>query len=57
MLPLDESLIVRSDERLDVVSDRLTGHEAMVADDGRLVGTISTADLNRWLAGHRNFTP
>jgi predicted transcriptional regulator len=57
MLPLDDALTVRADERLDAVSDRLAGHEAMVLDDGRLIGTISTADLNRWLAGHRNFTP
>ena len=29
----------------------------MVIDEGRLVGTISARDLDRWLAGHRNFTP
>jgi hypothetical protein len=34
---------------MDRASDRLSDGEAMVLDDGRLVGTISLADVERWL--------
>jgi Zn-dependent protease len=57
MLPMKDGLAVGVDDRLDAVADRLAMHEAMVLDDGRLVGTISTRDLDRWLGGHRNFLP
>ena len=56
MLPVTNALVVGPGEGLDAVAERLDGGEAMVVEDGRLVGTISSSDLHRWLAGHRNFT-
>ena len=54
LLPsLSEAVIVRLDDPLDVVSERLGGRGAMVLDDGRLVGSISPAHVARWLQAHR----
>jgi Zn-dependent protease len=56
MLPVSAATTVRADEPLDKVSDRLSGQEAIVLDDHRLVGTLSSADLSRWLAHQAPFT-
>jgi Zn-dependent protease len=55
MLPPSGAMTVRLDEPLDSVSERLEGRAAMVLDDHRLVGTLSPADLSRWLGRHGRF--
>jgi CBS domain-containing protein len=49
MLPLRSVPTVSVADRLDVAMDRLDGSEGMVLADGRLVGTISAFDVERWL--------
>ena len=55
MLPITEAPTVRIDEPLDKVSERLGGTEAMVLSDHELVGTLSSADLSRWLVHQGRF--
>jgi len=50
MLPVPETRITRPDERLDALLERIgDGRDAVVIEDGRVVGSISIADMNRWL--------
>jgi CBS domain-containing protein len=49
MLPLQTAVTVSVGDRLDEAMDRLDGREGMVLADGRLVGTISAVDVERWL--------
>ena len=49
MLPLGTAVTVGVGDRLDQAMDRLDGGEGMVLADGRLVGTISAFDVERWL--------
>jgi Zn-dependent protease/predicted transcriptional regulator len=48
MLPLAEVPVVDPNDPLDLVVDRLRGRNGLVLQNGRLVGTISTADIGRW---------
>jgi len=54
MVPMPDVMTVRAEEPLKEVLPQLTGRAALVlSDDGRLVGAIQPADVNRWLAAHR----
>jgi Zn-dependent protease len=49
MLPLSKVTTVDADEPLDRVIEQLSdGGSALVVRDGRLVGSISAADVSRW---------
>jgi Zn-dependent protease/predicted transcriptional regulator len=54
MVPADDGLIVRPEERMDAVLDRLSGSSTrrlLVSRDDRLMGIITRSDLARWLEG------
>ena len=54
MVPMPDVMTVRAEEPLKEVLPQLTGRAALVlSDDGRLVGAIQPADVNRWLAANR----
>jgi Zn-dependent protease/predicted transcriptional regulator len=54
MVPLPEIMTVRADERLDATVQELAGRAALVVtEDGRLIGSIRPADVNRWISAHR----
>lgn len=60
MIPLSEVPVVDPGDRLDQTVDRLGGQLGLVLRDGRLVGSISTADIGRWyerLAGGATTVP
>jgi Zn-dependent protease/CBS domain-containing protein len=46
--PLNQTVNVRSDESLADAAEWIAGREALVVDDGRLVGAIGPADVERW---------
>jgi Zn-dependent protease len=48
MIPLSDVPVIDPDDPLDRVVERLRGRYGLVLQDGRLVGTISTADVGRW---------
>jgi Zn-dependent protease/predicted transcriptional regulator len=52
LVPMAVARSVRAEDGLDDVLDLLGGQEGMVLDDGRLVGAISPADIERWYQGH-----
>nr|MBA3691538.1 site-2 protease family protein [Actinomycetota bacterium] len=52
IVPLAAVRSVRVDEGLDDVVDLLAGHEGMVLDEGRLVGSIAPQDIERWYQRH-----
>lgn len=49
MVPIDRSITLPPDLGLGEAVERLGGYEAMVLDDGRLVGVLDPADVQRWL--------
>ena len=54
IVPLQEVMTVRPEQRLDALLQELGGRAALVlTEDGRLVGSIRPSDVNRWLARHR----
>ncbi|MFN2545368.1 MAG: site-2 protease family protein [Actinomycetota bacterium] len=54
-LPLDGGVAaVGVGDRLDTVLDQVGDREAMVLDEGRLVGTIGAGDIDRWLRDPRH---
>ena len=52
LVPLAVARSVQADDGLDDVLDLLGGHEGMVLEDGRLVGTIAPEDVERWYQAH-----
>jgi predicted transcriptional regulator len=48
MAPLSAARVVGPSDPLDEVLEVLGGRDAMVVDDGRLVGTIGPRDIERW---------
>jgi Zn-dependent protease/CBS domain-containing protein len=48
MSPLSAARVVGPNDPLDEVLEVLGGRDAMVVDDGRLVGTIGPRDIERW---------
>jgi Zn-dependent protease len=51
MRPVSEGLVVRPDDRLDDVVERLgNGRAALVLRDGMLEGSVTPRDISRWLA-------
>ena len=52
LVPLAVARSVQADDGLDDVLDLLGGHEGMVLEGGRLVGTIAPTDIERWYQGH-----
>ena len=52
IVPLAAARAVGVDDGLDDVLDLLGGQEGMVLDDGRLVGSISPQDVERWYQRH-----
>jgi Zn-dependent protease/predicted transcriptional regulator len=55
MVPLPEIMTVRADQQLGTTIRELGGGGGaalVVTEDGRLVGSIRPADVNRWLAAH-----
>lgn len=52
MTPADEEMVVRPDEDMAAVLERLGGREGvrlLVVGDGELVGVITRGDLTRWI--------
>jgi Zn-dependent protease len=53
LVPMAVARSVHADDGLDDVLDLLGGQEGLVLDDeGRLVGTIAPADIERWYQAH-----
>jgi hypothetical protein len=52
LVPMAVARSVQAGDGLDDVLDLLGGHEGMVLEDGRLVGAIAPADIERWYQGH-----
>jgi Zn-dependent protease len=46
--PLGQSVVVSSGESLADATEWIAGREALVVDDGRLVGAIGPGDVERW---------
>jgi Zn-dependent protease len=49
VVPLSEAAAVQADDALDRALDLLAGRHGLVLDDGRLVGSLSTEDIDAWL--------
>lgn len=52
LVPMAVARSVQAEDGLDDVLDLLGGHEGMVLEDGRLVGAIAPADVERWYQEH-----
>jgi CBS domain-containing protein len=52
IVPLSAARAVAADAALDDALDLLGGQEGMVLDDGRLVGSLSPQDIERWYQSH-----
>ncbi len=58
MVPLGDEMVVSPDTRMDLVMEKLEDGDAgrvLVADDGEVVGIITSSDLTRWLQRWRAF--
>lgn len=61
MLPLNQTPVVKPDDPLDDALEWMSGRDAIVLDDERLVGAIGPPDVERWFRsryeGDRNEPP
>jgi Zn-dependent protease len=61
MLPLNQTPVVKPGDTLDDALEWMTGRDAIVLDQGRLVGAIGPVDVERWFRsrydGDRNEPP
>jgi len=48
MTPIDQVTVVAPNDRLDTVVESMAGGDALVLQDGRLLGAITPADIERW---------
>jgi len=53
MVPVERSGTVTPDLTLEEAIERLSGHDGMVLQDGRLVGALGPNDIEAWLRGER----
>ena len=58
MIPIGEVRTVQAEDSLDAVMDTLaSGGAALVLEGDRLVGSIGSADLEKWLSGGPGRSP